>query len=105
VKKLLFLVAFVGSAVTGAACNSSLSEACEDFVSARNSCEDLNMDGPPMYGFDLCANIDADCEEFYKCAVTAACEEAKDDKFRLNTVAAGCVQPENKECTDADLRK
>lgn len=103
-KKLLFLVAFVGSAVTGAACSSPLSEACDDFVSVRNSCEDLNMDPPPMYGFDLCANIDADCQEFYECAAQAECKEAKDNKFRLATVEAGCVQPENKECTDADLR-
>lgn len=104
-KKLLFLVAFVGSAVTGAACTSDLKEACNDFVSARNSCEEQNLDDPPPYSIDLCANIDADCEEYYNCAALAACTQSKkDDKFRLDTVAAGCVQPENKECTDADLR-
>lgn len=103
-KKLLFLVAFVGSAATGAACSSALTEACEEFVSSRDGCEELNGDGPPLYGFDLCANIDPDCEEFYKCAATAECKEAKDSKMRLDTVGAGCIQPENKECTDADLR-
>lgn len=105
VKKLLFLVAFVGSVAVGAACNNALTESCEDFKSARDACELQNGDDPPMYGFDLCDNIDADCEEFYRCASVAACEQKKGDKkWRLQTTAAGCKQPENKECTDADLR-
>jgi hypothetical protein len=106
VKKLMFLVAFVGSAAVGGACNQGLKQACEDFVAARNSCEDLNGDPPPIYGFNLCENIDEDCEEFYNCAASAPCEENKSDgKFRLQAgKVEGCVQPENKECTDADLR-
>ena len=104
-KKLLFLVAFVGSVATGAACNNSLSESCNDFKSVRDSCEAQNGDPPPMYGFELCDNIDADCEAFYNCASAAPCEQNKsDDKFRLQIADAGCEQPENKECTDADLR-
>ena len=104
-KKLLFLVAFVGSAATGAACNNSLSESCNDFKSARDACEAQNGDPEPMYGFDLCENIDADCEEFYNCAAAAPCEQNKGDgKWRLQAAAAKCEQPENKECTDADLR-
>jgi hypothetical protein len=115
VKKFPFVVAFaafVGSAITGAACTSDLQQACEDFVSARNTCESFNNDPPPKYGFDLCARIDPDCQEFYECALTVPCEEASDDKFRLNYkkgvvdgVETECVQPENKECTDADLRE
>ncbi|HEY0138283.1 MAG TPA: hypothetical protein VGB85_29565 [Nannocystis sp.] len=104
-KKLLFLVAFVGSVATGAACNNSLTESCKDFRSARDACEDQNGDPAPMYGFDLCDNIDPDCEEFYNCAAAAPCEQNKnDDKWRLQLAAAECKQPENKECTDADLR-
>ncbi len=106
-KKLLFLVAFVGSTAVGSACNQALTQACEDFVKARNSCEDLNGDEPPLYGFNLCDNIDPDCEEYYTCAATAECAENKSDgKFRLQGgKVEGCVQPENKECTDADLRE
>ena len=95
-KKLLFLVAFVGSAALGGACNNSLKDACED----------LNGDPPPLYGFNLCDNIEPDCEEYYTCAATAPCDKSKsDDKYRLQAgMVEGCVQPENKECTDADLR-
>ena len=105
-KKLLFLVAFVGSAALGGACNNSLKDACESFVDARNACEDLNGDPPPLYGFNLCDNIEPDCEEYYTCAATAPCDKSKsDDKYRLQAgMVEGCVQPENTECTDADLR-
>ncbi len=104
-KKLLFLVAFVGSAAVGGACTNALTEACNDFVSVRDACEAQNMDPPPMYGFDLCANIDPECEEFYNCAAAAPCEENPGDgKWRIQANSAGCTQPENKECTDADLR-
>lgn len=106
-KKLLFLVAFVGSAALGGACSQALQQSCESFVKARNSCEDLNGDDPPLYGFNLCDNIDPDCEEYYNCAADAPCEENKSDgKYRLQTSKVeGCTQPENKECTDADLRE
>ena len=105
VKKLLFVVAFVGSVAVGAACTSALAESCEDFRSARDSCELLNGEELEPIAFDLCDNIDADCEEFYRCAAAAPCENKKGDKkWRLQTTVAGCKQPENKECTDADLR-
>jgi hypothetical protein len=105
VKKLLFLVAFVGSASLGAACSSDLTEACENFVDTRDACEALNGDDPPPYSIDLCANIDAECEEFYRCAASAPCDKNKSDgKYRLQAAMAECKQPENKECTDADLR-
>jgi len=104
VKKLLFLVAFAGSATLGAACTSELEEACNDFVSTRDGCEAQNGDPPPMYSTDLCGNIDDECKEFYTCAAAAPCEEDAEGKFRLQTKAAGCALPENKECTDADLR-
>lgn len=105
-KKLLFLVAFAGSATFGAACTSDLTKACEDFVDVRNGCEAQNGDPPPEFPFDLCANIDAECEDFYVCAVSAPCEKKKgDERFRLQYKDFGCVQPENKECTDSDLRK
>lgn len=104
VKKLLFLVAFAGSVTLGAACTSDLEEACNDFVSARDSCESQNESEPPMYSIDLCGNIDADCKEFYTCAAAAECKEDSQGMFRLATKDAGCKLPENKECTDADLR-
>ncbi|MBA3544858.1 MAG: hypothetical protein H0T76_00085 [Nannocystis sp.] len=103
-KKLLFLVAFAGSATLGAACTSELTEACNDFVSARDGCEVQNGDPMPPYSTDLCGNIDEECREFYTCAAAAECKENPDGKFRLQTKSAGCVSPENKECTDADLR-
>ena len=103
-KKLLFLVAFAGSATLGAACTSELTEACNDFVAARDGCEAQNGDPMPPYSTDLCGNIDEECREFYTCAATAPCEENPDGKFRLQTKSASCVAPENKECTDADLR-
>jgi len=104
VKKLLFLVAFAGSATLGAACTSELEEACNDFVTARNACESQNDDPPPLYSTDLCGNIDPDCKEFYTCAAAAECAPNPDKKFRLQIRNAGCVAPEKKECTDADLR-
>ena len=105
VKKLLFVVAFVGSVAVGAACNNALAESCNDFKSARDGCEVQNGDPPPVYGFDLCDNIDPDCEEFYNCAAAAPCEKPEGaEKFRLQIGTAMCEQPENKECTDADLR-
>lgn len=103
-KKLLFLVAFAGSVTFGAACTSELEEACNDFVTARNSCEDQNEDEPPLYSTDLCGNIDAECKEYYACAAASECKEDSQGKFRLQAKAAGCELPENKECTDADLR-
>ena len=102
---MLFLAAFVGSVAVGAACNNALTESCEDFRSVRDACELQDGVELEMFGFDLCDNIDADCEEFYNCAATAPCEQRKGDKkWRLSTTAAGCKQPENKECTDTDLR-
>jgi len=109
VKKLLFLVAFAGSVTLGAACTSELTEACNDFVTARDSCEAPNGDPPQVYTTDLCGNVDAECKEYYLCAAAAECENENDEddeftKFRLQIKEAGCVLPENKECTDSDLR-
>jgi hypothetical protein len=130
VKKLLYVVAFVSSTVAGAAaCGSELKEACEDFISARDACEALTPPDPEdkqIYFTNVCANIDPDCREFYECAVLAYnpdfpdtdfCEEDSKGKFRLNIrhmnevneEALGeayveCKEPENKACTDADLR-
>ena len=104
VKKLLFLVAFAGSVTLGAACTSELTEACNDFVAARDACEAPNGDPPQMYSTDLCGNVDAECQDFYLCAAAAECKEDSQGKFRLAAKDAGCKAPENKECTDADLR-
>jgi len=104
VKKLLFLVAFAGSVTFGAACTSELEEACNNFVTARNGCEGQNEDEPPLYSTDLCGNIDVECKEYYACAAESECKEDAEGKFRLQTRAAECELPENKECTDADLR-
>ena len=106
-KKLLFLVAFAGSVTFGAACTSELEESCNAFVAARDGCEAPNAAEPQTYTTDLCGNVDADCKEYYVCAAAAPCENEGDDeepKFRLQLKAAKCVLPENKECTDSDLR-
>ncbi|MBL9101424.1 MAG: hypothetical protein JNL82_10735 [Myxococcales bacterium] len=130
-KKLLFIVAFVSSATVGAAaCNSDLKDACEQYVEVRDACEALSPPEPDdeqKYFTDICANIDPDCKEYFECAVLAYnesdpdndfCEEDSKGRFRLNVKkmndanlkALGadnyveCKEPENKACTDADLR-
>lgn len=130
VKKLLYVVAFLSSTVAGAAaCGSDLRDACEDFISARDACEALTPPDPEdlqVYFTNVCGNIDPECREFYDCAVLAwnpddpendFCIEDTKDKFRLDIAAMNkankealgeayveCKEPENKACTDADLR-
>lgn len=122
-KKLLYVVAFVSSATLGAACSSDLKEACEDFVSTRDACEAMSppdADEVPKYSIDMCANIDPECQAYFECAILAECKEDANDKFRLDLKGLNaqlekdakaqkiefieCREPENKACTDADLR-
>lgn len=125
-KKLLYIVAFVSSASTsilGVACNNDLKDACDDFVEYRNSCEALSPPDPedvPKYMIDMCDNIDPECEAFFQCSMWASCKEDRNDKFRLDydtlnkdlmklAMEQGkefveCREPENKACTDDDLR-
>ena len=119
-KKILYVVAFVSSASIGAAaCSSDLKQACEDFVETRDACEALTPPDPEnlqKYTTDLCGNIDPECKAYYECAILAPCNEIK-DHFRLDVGALNdqlaqdmgedyieCKEPENKACTDADLR-
>lgn len=122
-KKLLFVVAFVSSATLGAACKNDLKSACEEYVDIRNECEAYSPpdeDEAPKYMVDMCANIDPECQHYYECAIYAPCNKDRRDKYRLdieelnkslqetadkqNTEFVECKEPENKACTDADLR-
>jgi hypothetical protein len=86
----------------------------------------------PKYSVDMCANIDPECQAFFECAVLAAPVEPEEEnldfcnvdrnskKSRLDLRALNaqllkdskefgfeyveCREPENKACTDADLR-
>jgi len=120
VKKLLLVVAFMSSATFGAACKNDLKDACEVFVEIRDECEALTPPDPedaPKYAIDMCANIDPECQAFYECAIFAPCNKDGKDRYRLDLdehnknlqEANGdafieCEEPENKACTDADLR-
>ena len=106
--KLLCLATFAASLalslVLGVACTSPEAEACENFKEKRDACESMNgdVDAAPV-NFDLCANVDPECKEFYECAVTQECKDIG-GVFRLDYYKT-CTQPEDKECTDADLRQ
>jgi len=102
VHKLTLLFAFVAAVVLGAACASPEVEACENFKKARDACEAMNGSEAEAVNFDLCDNVDSECKEFYECAATQACTEFG-GVFRLD-YGKTCTQPEDKECTDADLR-
>ncbi len=120
-KKLLFVVAFMSSATFGAACKNDLKDACDVFVEIRNECEALTPPDPedaPKYAIDMCANIDPECQAFFECSIYAPCNEDSNDRYRLDIDALNkdlqeaaedgeiveCKEPENKACTDADLR-
>lgn len=133
-KKLFFLVAFVSSTTLGGACGSDLKSACEDYVEARDACEARTPPDPEdaaKYSVNMCANIDPECQAFFECAVLAAPVDPEEDdldfcnvdskgKSRLDLKALNaqlmkdaeefnfeyveCKEPENKACTDADLR-
>lgn len=101
-KKLLFVFTLVGAFTVGA-CTSPEGEACDDFKSARDACEAMNgAQEDDGISYDLCDNVDADCKEFYECAATMPCTEIG-GVFRLD-YGKTCTMPEDKECTDADLR-
>ena len=102
--KLLLLSTFLGSLALGAACTSPEVEACEKFKDTRDACEAMNGNEVEPVNFDLCANVDPECKEFYECATSpdVKCEEVG-GVFRLN-FAKVCAMPEDKACTDADLR-
>lgn len=100
--KLLVLSTFVGSLAVGAACTSPEAEACENFKETRDACEAMNGNEVEPMNFDLCANVDPECREFYECAVQQQCTEVG-GVFRLDYTKT-CTMPEDKACTDADLR-
>lgn len=122
-KKLFFLAAFMSSTAVGVACNNELQDACENFRSARDTCEsfnELDPDDVPKYKVDMCANIDPECQAYFECALLAQCDKDRNDKYRLDLEQLNkdllkesedldiefveCKEPENKACTDADLR-
>lgn len=100
--KLSLFFAFSAAIALGAACTSPEAEACEDFKKARDGCEAMNGNEAPAANFDLCENVDPECKEFYECAAATECVDMG-GVFRLN-YGKTCTQPEDKECTDADLR-
>lgn len=100
--KLILLSTFVGSLAVGTACTSPEAEACEKFKDSRDACEAMNGNEIDPVNFDLCANVDPECKEFYECAVTMECRESG-GVHRLDYYTT-CTMPEDKECTDADLR-
>lgn len=101
-KLSLFFAFFAAAALGVVACASPEAEACESFKSARDACEAMNGSEIPAVNFDLCDNVDSECKEFYECAAQQECKEVG-GVFRLD-YAKTCTQPEDKECTDADLR-
>lgn len=100
--KLILLSTFVGSLAVGTACTSPEAEACEKFKDSRDACEAMNGNEIDPVNFDLCANVDPECKEFYECAVQQQCTEVG-GVFRLD-YGKTCTMPEDKACTDADLR-
>ncbi len=100
--KLILLSTFLGSLAFGAACTSPEAEACEKFKETRDACEAMNGNEQDPANFDLCANVDPECKEFYECAVQQQCATVG-GVFRLD-YSKTCTMPEDKACTDADLR-
>lgn len=95
VKPGYFVVAFVGSALLSVvACKPPEVEACEDFVSAAQSCGEMNGD-PRNELDDLCDDVAVECREYFKCAAKAECKESG-GVYRLE--AGACTLPEGKEC-------
>lgn len=98
-----FAASLFVSLFAGIACTAPEVEACEKFKEVRDACEAMNgnVDAEPV-NFDLCDNVDPECKEFYECAVTMMCRESG-GVHRLDYYTT-CTMPEDKECTDADLR-
>ena len=85
-------------AFTLGACTSPEVESCEEFKRQRDVCGEMNgSEVEPEVG-DLCANVDAECKEFYDCAREQECKEVG-GVFRLD-YAKICTMPEGKECTE-----
>ena len=100
VKHLPFAFAFVGSALFAlVACTPPEVEACEDFVSAAQSCAEMNAD--PLSELDkLCdGDVPGECKEYYQCAAKAECKESG-GVYRLASMP--CTMPENKTCVPAN---
>ncbi|HEY8374938.1 MAG TPA: hypothetical protein VIK91_00560 [Nannocystis sp.] len=110
------LIAFA-LAFTLGACTAPERESCENFREARNNCEAANGTYKAV-NFDLCNNVDPECKEFYDCAAALECVELNNGRFSLGGLQvdktgkesivhyrALCPQPEDKECTDEDLRE
>lgn len=106
-----FLVSIVpfSLALALGACTAPEIESCESFREVRNNCEALNMFEEKPENYDLCNNVDPECKEFYDCAAQQACVDVNenvknaDPLWRLD-YRENCPQPEDKECTDADIR-
>lgn len=122
-----------GLAFALGACTAPEIESCESFRETRNSCEAVNGTYKPV-NFDLCNNVDPECKEFYDCAAALPCiwydngraglgQERTDAKIAgkacvprsvdpncgknccpVDNYRILCPQPEDKECTDEDLR-
>ena len=100
----IFLSSCIGFVLAFAlgACTAPEVESCESFREKRDACEGMNGNEEEPANFDLCNNVDPECKEFYDCAAQQECKEVG-GVFRLD-YAKTCTMPEDKECTDADLR-
>lgn len=89
-------------AFAAGACTAPEVASCEKFKETRDACESQNGNEEEPANYDLCNNVDPECKEFYDCAAQQECKEIG-GVFRLD-YSKTCTMPEDKECTDADLR-
>lgn len=121
-------------AFTLGACQAPEAGSCEEFREVRGNCDGNNAFAYEPVNYDLCNNVDPECKEFYDCAAALACvpdpnftwilgRENVDAKVAgkaciprsqdpecgkkccpIESYRTLCPQPEDKECTDDDLR-
>lgn len=104
-----FIVALAAAAFTVGACTSPERESCEEFREVRATCDAYNVFTFKPVNYDLCNNVDPECTEFYECAVQQPCNDINANRKNVDPVwrldyRDACPQPEDKECTDEDLR-
>ncbi|WP_143140093.1 hypothetical protein [Nannocystis exedens] len=116
------------------ACTAPEIESCENFREVRSSCDGNNAFRYEPVNYDLCNNVDPECKQFYDCTAALSCVPDSNLTWLLGTEKVDtkiggkpcvprsqdpecgkrccpvefyrtlCPQPEDKECTDDDLR-
>ncbi|MDC0720145.1 hypothetical protein [Nannocystis bainbridge] len=115
------------------ACTSPEINSCENFREVRGSCDGNNAFRYQPVSYDLCNNVDPECKAFYDCAAALPCvpdarafvlgveneamkiggkpciprsqdPECGKQCCPVDNYRTLCQQPEDKECTDEDLR-